>query len=102
MAIPQRWWPAGSKLAWKRGEMHQGRDEGEWFRIQKQLAVFRGRYHLNRLWDGVAEYRILEVDEAKDTRQGVLLGIDRHVNDNLKIGVGYSFTDFRDDLSNED
>ena len=95
-------WTAGTKLAWKRGETRQNRDAGEWFRTRKRLAVFRGRYHLSKRWDGVAEYRILDVDEADDTRQGVLLSVDRHVNDNMKVGVGYNFTDFSDDLSNED
>jgi hypothetical protein len=97
-----RRWSAGAKYAWKRGEMRESRDEGDWFRTRKQLAVFRGRYHINKRWDGVAEYRILDVDEADDTRQGVLLSVDRHVNDNLKVGVGYNFTDFSDDLADED
>ena len=95
-------WSVGPKLAWKRGEMRQNRDEGKWFRTRKQLAILRGRYHINRRWDGLAEYRILDVDEANDTRQGVLLSVDRHVNDNLKVGIGYNFTDFSDDLGNED
>jgi hypothetical protein len=97
-----RRWELGSKLAWKRGEVRQNRDEGRWFRTVKRLAVVRGRYHLSRQWDGLIEYRWLDVDEADDNRQGALLGIDRHINAHLKIGVGYNFTDFSDDLTDLD
>ncbi|MDH3985921.1 MAG: OmpA family protein [Gammaproteobacteria bacterium] len=95
-------WELGSKLAWKRGEEREGRDEGRWFRTEKRLVVVRGRYHLTRHWDGLLEYRWLDVDEADDNRQGALLGIDRHINDHLKIGLGYNFTDFSDDLTDLD
>jgi predicted porin len=71
-------------------------------RTVKRLAVVRGRYHLSKRRDGLLEYRWLDVDEADDNRQGVLLGIDRHINDHLKIGVGYNFTDFSDDLTDLD
>ena len=68
----------------------------------KRLAVIRGRYHLTKHWDGLLAYRWLDVEEADDNRQGALLGIDRHINDHLKIGVGYNFTDFSDDLTDLD
>jgi uncharacterized repeat protein (TIGR01451 family) len=97
-----RRWETGAKLAWKRGEVREGRDSGQWYRTVKQLAVLRGRYHLTRRWDGLAEYRWLNIDEADELRQGALLGIERHINDNLKVGVGYNFTDFSDDLGNLD
>ncbi len=97
-----RRWEAGAKLAWKRGEIREDRDSGQWYRTVKQLAVLRGRYHLTRKWDGLAEYRWLHVDEADELRAGALLGIERHINDNLKVGVGYNFTDFSDDLGSLD
>ena len=68
----------------------------------KRLAVVRERYHLTKRWDGLIEYRWLDMDEADDNRQGALLGIDRHINDHLKIGVGYNSTDFSDDLMDLD
>ena len=62
----------------------------------------RGRYHLIRAWDGLIEYRRLEVDEALSEREGLLVALDRHVGDNFKVGLGYNFTDFSDDLTNLD
>ncbi len=92
----------GSKLAWKRGDVREDRDRGKWFHTDTRLAVIRGRYHITRAWDALLEYRWLDVDEAEDNRQGVLLGIDRYINDNFKVGLGYNFTDFNDDLTNLD
>jgi hypothetical protein len=74
-----RRWETGAKLAWKRGEVRAGRDNGQWYRTVKQLAVLRGRYHLARKWDGLAEYRWLNVREADELREGALLGIERHI-----------------------
>jgi hypothetical protein len=38
----------------------------------------------------------------KHRNKGFLVGIDRHINDHLEIGVGYNFTDFSDDLTDLD
>ena len=32
-------------------------------------------------------------------RFGALVAVYRHINDNIKMGVGYNFTDFSDDLT---
>jgi len=31
-----------------------------------------------------------------------LVGVYRHINQHVKVGVGYNFTDFSDDLTNLD
>ena len=31
-----------------------------------------------------------------------MISIDRHLGKNMKIGLGYNFTDFNDDLTNTD
>ena len=36
------------------------------------------------------------------TRSGFLVGLDRDINQNFRLGVGYNFTDFSDDLTNFD
>ena len=36
---------------------------------------------------------------ADDQRAGILAALYRHVGDNAKIGFGYNFTDFSDDLT---
>jgi len=39
---------------------------------------------------------------ADDQKFGALAGIYRHVGDNAKIGAGYSFSKFSDDLRDFD
>ena len=42
------------------------------------------------------EGHLLDVPDAQDQRAGTLLGLYRHIGENLKIGVSYNFTDFSD------
>ena len=58
--------------------------------------------HLVRNWDFVLEGRVLDLREAKDRKYGALAAVYRHINDNLKIGAGYNFSDFSDDLTDLD
>ena len=95
-------WEVGAKLAQRSGELRTDRSSGEWFESTTSLAAMRWRYHLIKRWDMLAEYRWLDVDEAESTRQGWLVGVDRHISDHLKLGVGYNFTDFSDDLTRLD
>ncbi|MGI9304509.1 MAG: hypothetical protein ACR2RB_17660, partial [Gammaproteobacteria bacterium] len=97
-----RRWEVGGKLAYKQNELRLARDSGPWFDSNARLAVARARYHFIRSWDGLLEYRWLDVRAADDDRQGVLLGIYRHIGDHVKLGAGYNFTDFNDDLSSLD
>ncbi len=82
--------------------MEAWRDAGDWYRTVKQLAVTRGCYLMTRVWDGLPEYRWLAVKEADDSRQGAPVGVDRQVNNHVRVGVGYNFTDFNDDLTDLD
>jgi len=92
----------GGKYAYKLGALRAERAAGRWFQTQTHLALVRGRYHVIKNWDLVGEYRVLGVAEAKDIRHGPMVAIYRHIKKNFKIGVGYSFTDFDDDLTNLD
>lgn len=49
----------------------------------------------------LAEYRWLDV-QAGGTRQGWLVGLDRDIGKNFRIGAGYNFTEFSDDLTDFD
>jgi hypothetical protein len=89
----------GAKLARKESEIGADRGHGEWYETTASFAAARARYHVTREWDGLVEYRWLAVDETEDSRQGVLAGIYRQIGDNLRVGAGYNFTDFSDDLT---
>ncbi len=95
-------WQIGGKLAHKTGEVRSHRNAGSWSSNDASLAAARVRYHMSKNWDAMAEYHWLNADEAKDTQHGAMVALDRHIGNNLKIGIGYNFTEFNDDLRNND
>ncbi len=95
-------WGLGAKYAYRHGELRTDRNSGDWFESTTNFFAVRGRYHLIREWDALAEYRWLNVDEAESTRSGFLIGVSKHLGDHFKLGLGYNFTDFSDDLTNLD
>ena len=81
-------------------------------RIHREAAVFVAqhvfdfaalqlRYEVVYAWHALAEYRWLDV-KAGGTRQGWLVGLDRDIGKNFRIGAGYNFTEFSDDLTDFD
>ncbi len=93
----------GGKVGYRFGELRDvSAVNPVWFDSQAWLGVVRADYHIVHKWDILGELRYLEADEAEDSRAGALLGVYRHINENMKIGVGYNFTDFSDDLTDLD
>ena len=97
-----QWITLGGKYAYRSGQLRDNRVEGDWFDSEMHLAIGRIDLHVVKEWDVVAEARWLESPTADDSRVGALVGVYRHINDNLKLGVGYNFTDFSDDLTDLD
>ncbi|MEO1573711.1 MAG: OmpA family protein [Pseudomonadota bacterium] len=95
-------WGLGAKYAYRHGELRTDRNTGDWFESTTNFFAVRGRYHLLHEWDALAEYRWLDVDEAESTRSGFLIGVSKHLGEHFKLGIGYNFTDFSDDLTNLD
>ncbi len=95
-------WEVGAKLAYKTGDTRVTRGAGPWFETGAHLAVARARYHMLKKWDALLEYRWLETEERDDSKDGALLGVYRHVGKHMKVGTGYNFTDFDDDLTDND
>ena len=63
------------------------------------LAVATGRFHATKAWDVLLEYRVFEASDAGFSEDGALAAIYRHVGDHVKVGIGYNFTTFSDDLT---
>jgi outer membrane protein OmpA-like peptidoglycan-associated protein len=94
-----RWLSIGVKYAIRTGELKPAETAGDWYQSQTQLWVLRADVLFPRQWDGMLELRRLAVQETDDSSSGVLLGVYRHVGDHLKIGVGYNFTNYSDNLT---
>ncbi len=92
----------GGRYALKLQELREERDAGTWADSRLDLAVARGRLHLLRKLDAVAEYRWLWNDRSQDMQQGALVAVYQHVAEHLKLGAGFNATSFSDDLTHLD
>lgn len=100
---PSHNWEYAAKLARREGEVRMGRLAGEWLDSGATFAAIQARYGIgNTDWNVLGEYRWLEVDNGGGTRSGALFGVDRDITNNFRIGVGYNFTDFSDNLTDFD
>jgi len=92
-------WSVGSKYAYRIGEMSLDRVTPNFFDNAAQLAVFRVDWRFFRQLECMAEVRTLGLPDINQRRRGALTAIYHHIGKNLKVGVGYNFTDFSDDLT---
>jgi outer membrane protein OmpA-like peptidoglycan-associated protein len=93
------WLSVGAKYGVRWGDLRPSKTAGDWFSSRADLVVLRADFHWVKEWDALIEARRLKAREAGDTRSGFLVGAYRHVGEGAKIGVGYNFTDFSDDLT---
>ncbi|MBI4834642.1 MAG: hypothetical protein HY811_07490, partial [Planctomycetes bacterium] len=61
----------------------------------------RINYHIIKKIDAGVEYRMLKQELADDQKAGMLIEGMYKFNEYAYIGVGYNFTDFTDDLIND-
>ncbi|HET9217461.1 MAG TPA: flagellar motor protein MotB, partial [Terriglobia bacterium] len=92
-------WSVGGKYAYRLGQASLDREQRQFFDNAAQLMVFRGDWRFRQGWESMAEVRMLGLPDADQRRRGALAAIYRYLGDNLKVGVGYNFTDFSDDLT---
>lgn len=92
-------WTLGGKYAYRLGELAVDREKPDYFQSRAHLGVLRLDWHVVKHWDLLLEGRVLELTDAQDRRSGFLVGVYRHFGQHLKVGLGYNFTDFSDDLT---
>jgi flagellar motor protein MotB len=92
----------GGKYAYRLGAVSMDREERQFFDNRAQLVVVRTDLRFAGNWEGVVEARMLDMPDLDETRAGALLGVFRRVGPNVKVGLGYNFTDFSDDLTDLD
>lgn len=95
--LTSRWELAG-KLSSRWGQYRLGRGTGPWLNSHADFAAAQLRYRITGKWEALAEHRMLKVKEG-GIRRGWLVGLDRQLGENFKLGVGYNFTHFSDDLT---
>jgi hypothetical protein len=98
---PLNHWEFALKAARREGEVRMGRMTGVWADSAATLLAGQVRYGITTHWHGLLEYRNLTVKDG-GRRHGALVGVDRDIGKNFRVGVGYNFTDFSDKLTNFD
>lgn len=93
-----RAWTLGGKIGGRFSETSSG--DGEPFVSNDAwLAVVNARYHIVHEWDLLAEVRHLDLVDAEISETSFLAAAYRHMGNNVKVGVGYNFGTFSDDLT---
>jgi hypothetical protein len=95
-------WTVGGKFAYRFGQLSADRANPEFFDSRGQLIALRADWHVVKKWDLTMEARMRTEIDAQDSRMGLLIGAYHHLGNNLKLGGGYNFSDFSDDLTNMD
>jgi len=92
-------WSLGGKYAHRRGQMSLDRENPEFFDNTANLYVLRADFRFEKDWEGMIEGRLLDMPDLRDRRSGAVIVVSRYLNRHFKIGTGYNFTDFSDDLT---
>ena len=89
----------GGKYAYRLGQVSLDRESPAFFDNNASLFVLRGDYSFRKNWEFLAEGRLLDMSDLNERRSGAVATVSRYLGDHLKIGLGYNFTDFSDDLT---
>lgn len=91
-------WTLGGKFGYRLSET--AADEASPFEDNDaMLTALSLRYHAIHQWDLLLEVRNFQTIQAGTNETAALAAAYRHVGNNLKVGVGYNFGTFSDDLT---
>jgi len=93
------WFSIGGKYAHRLGQISIDRENTNFFDNNADLFVLRGDFQFRKNWEILLEGRVLNMPDIDERRSGALATISRYLGDHLKIGLGYNFTDFSEDLT---
>jgi hypothetical protein len=92
-------WTIGGKYAYRLGQMSLDREDPEFFDNSAHLALIRADWRFLEGWEGMLEVRALELPDLDERRSGALIAVYRYLGRHFKVGVGYNFTDFSEELT---
>jgi hypothetical protein len=88
----------GAKYGMRIGETRERIVGARWTNSQVHLGVLRADLHLVHELDALLEGRVLWSPTTGQRDVGAIAAIYRHMGENLKVGIGYNFGHFSDDL----
>jgi hypothetical protein len=90
-------WEVGGKLAYRIGET-AARTSDDFTSNDAGLVALRATYAIEQRWEVSGEARMLVLNDQDTSDFGTLLTVYRSFGDNAKVGLGYNFGSFSDDL----
>ncbi|MGE3307434.1 MAG: TonB-dependent receptor [Rhizobiaceae bacterium] len=94
-----KWLTVGGKYGMRFGEVSVTRAASDFVMSSAQLAVLRADVTFASRWDALVEGRMLTTGATKTARYGALAAVYHHIGEHVKVGAGYSFASFSDDLT---
>lgn len=88
----------GAKYGVRIGEQRDRDPTADWESSIVQLGILRADFHVTHQWDLLLEGRTLWNTDAGTAETGALAAVYRQLGDNMKLGIGYNFGSFSDDL----
>jgi hypothetical protein len=95
-------WSIGGKYAHRVSEASLDRENPEFFDNGARLMILRADWDFSENWEAMLETRVLDMMDIGDKRSGALLVVSRYLGEHVKLGMGYNFTSFSDDLTDLD
>ena len=92
-------WSIGGKYAYRMGQASLDRSVMNFFDNAAKLSSLRADWRFRKGWESMVEARMLNLSDISQRRRGALTAIYRYIGKNMKVGAGYNFTDFSDDLT---
>jgi hypothetical protein len=88
----------GAKYGFRLGETRDRTVGAGWEDADAHLGIVRADLHIVHEWDALVEGRVLWSPTSDSTEYALLVALYRQINDNMKVGIGYNFGRFSDDL----
>jgi hypothetical protein len=88
----------GGKYGVRFGQIRERTAGASWERSSVHLGVLRADYHIVHAWDAMLEARAMWSPTTDETDFGLVAALYRQFGDNMKVGLGYNFGRFSDDL----
>jgi hypothetical protein len=89
----------GAKYGVRIGETKDRTAGSSWVKSLTHLGIIRADLNIHDDWDALLEGRVMWNPESDSTDFGFLAALYRDIGENFKIGLGYNFGRFSDDLS---
>ncbi len=92
-------WTIGGKYAYRLSSVSLERENTDFFDNDAHLYILRTDWRFLEHWESSLEGRMLDLPDLDERRAGALFTLYRYFGEHFKVGLGYNFTDFSEDLT---